>query len=142
RNTTRACDGAVRAMLMSLERLLREERKHQAAGRVADAKKTFRQFLERAARSAPNDPNLAFQCAHVAHLLGQTDTSIKYLRLVARLQPSNAQALIELGRLLGESGKLDEAIELFQRAATLHGPDEPHAHHNLGVAHLQRGEAA
>ena len=59
--------------------------------------------------------------------------------VAARLLPERAEPLINLGLLLEEAGRLDDAIERY-REALRRETDEPRATGNLARAKLRRGD--
>jgi Tfp pilus assembly protein PilF len=63
----------------------------------------------------------------------------RYYRDALKLYPRDARALNNIGALLAESGKDDEAFEKFLLAFRL-GPDDPTSNHNVGQMLLNRGE--
>lgn len=63
------------------------------------------------------------------------------LRQAATLSPNDANILNSHGSVLAQTGQLDEAIDLFQRATVL-DPTFPMAWFNLGGSLLARGDPA
>lgn len=57
------------------------------------------------------------------------------------LDPKHYRALTNLGNLLLEAGRTDEAIVLYERAIRLN-EGFPNAHHNLGVAYRRKGQVS
>jgi len=55
------------------------------------------------------------------------------IREALELSPSYSSALLNLGKLLADSGQLAEAVEKYQQALRLR-PDFADAHNNLGAA--------
>ena len=76
----------------------------------------------------------AFAAAQIAHLdAHRLAESIAQNRLALRLQPDLPPALATLGSSLAESGQLDEALPLLERAAQL-DPTNARIHLDLGIA--------
>lgn len=71
-----------------------------------------------------------------ALLLAERDfaSAEKYFRAAIRCDPANAEAYSNLGGMLTDLGKPDEALPLLHRATQLK-PDDANAHHNLGAAY-------
>lgn len=55
--------------------------------------------------------------------------------------PKHYRALTNLGNVLLEAGRTDEAIELYERAVRLN-EGFANAHHNLGVAYRRKGQVS
>jgi tetratricopeptide (TPR) repeat protein len=66
------------------------------------------------------------------------DEAMGVYRRVLALDPTHQDALLNLGRLLHEAGRLGEAEERY-RAVLAHAPGEPVAAYNLGVALEDQG---
>jgi Flp pilus assembly protein TadD len=81
----------------------------------------------------------AFAALH----LGQGDRAERLLQALLRKTPRHFDALIALGTVRGEQGRLDAAATLFERATKVR-PGNADAHYNLGVAltHLGSKERA
>ncbi len=71
--------------------------------------------------------------------LAETETAESAFKRAAELDPKHYRALTNLGNLLLEEGRTDEAIALYERAIRLN-EDFPNAHHNLGVAYRRKGQ--
>lgn len=61
---------------------------------------------------------------------------------VLELEPGHADALVNLGRLLQETGELDEAARLYERALDATGGDHSTAAYNLGIVLEDLGRMA
>lgn len=57
------------------------------------------------------------------------------------LDPRHYRAMVNLGNVALEEGRVDDAIALYRRALDVND-DFPNAHHNLGVAYRRKGEIA
>ena len=75
----------------------------------------------------------------VALRMGRLDVAAESLRQAATLSPNDANILNSHGSVLAQTGQLDEAIELFQKATVL-DPTFPMAWFNLGGSLLARGD--
>ena len=60
------------------------------------------------------------------------------LREAVRIDPRSAEALSNLGMVLGRQGRLDAAIERFLKAISIN-PSYVDAYNNLGFAYAQQG---
>jgi tetratricopeptide (TPR) repeat protein len=76
--------------------------------------------------------------ALVAIARGNRAAAQTWLGSALALYPACVPAIVNTGNLLLEAGDLDAAIEQFQTAIRL-DPDDPDAHHNLGVAYKRAG---
>lgn len=81
--------------------------------------------------------------AFAALELGQPDRAERLLQGLLRKTPRHFDALVALGAVRGQQGRLDDAAALFERAVRVR-PDNADAHYNLGVAlaHLGSRERA
>ena len=77
--------------------------------------------------------------AHV--FLGEAETAETAFKRAAELDPKHYRALTNLGNLMLEEGRTDEAIVLYERAIRLN-EGFPNAHHNLGVAYRRKGQVS
>jgi protein O-mannosyl-transferase len=66
------------------------------------------------------------------------DEARTYLEHAVRLEPANAEALVNLGAALQKMGRLDEATNMYRQALRLR-PDDAGAHNNLGATLEQLG---
>ena len=73
--------------------------------------------------------------------LGETARAETAFKRAAELDPKHYRALTNLGNLLLEEGRTDEAIGLYERAIRLN-EGFPNAHHNLGVAYRRKGQVS
>lgn len=79
-------------------------------------------------------PSGLFLRAQAAKIIGDLDLATSLLERVVADQPNNAQAVNNLGNVLLEAGRADEAIRHLEGAAQL-APDEAQVWVNLGRAH-------
>lgn len=73
--------------------------------------------------------------------LGDAKTAEAAFRAAAEGDPKHYRALTNLGNVLLEAGRTDEAIELYERAVRLN-EGFANAHHNLGVAYRRKGQVS
>ncbi|MDN7492155.1 tetratricopeptide repeat protein [Burkholderia sp. AU45274] len=101
---------------------------HHQAGRLAEAKTLYDAILT----AQPGQPDALHFLGLLACQLKQYDAGIALMEqsLVAR---PDASYFNNLGNMLRESGRLDDAIAHYRRAVALR-PDYPEAHNNLGNA--------
>jgi predicted negative regulator of RcsB-dependent stress response len=59
-----------------------------------------------------------------------------------RDQPDQAAGAYGMGRVLAQTGHLEEAIRILERARTLRGADDYPIDHRLGDAYLSKGDKA
>ncbi|MEW5976496.1 MAG: tetratricopeptide repeat protein [Acidobacteriota bacterium] len=110
-------------------------RAYQAAGRQADAEKSF------ARSSQLKDADL--EASRLLHLCRQhleakdVQQAVEAGHQLVRL--SSVEHLVELGVLYGQSGLLEQATEPLQRAVSL-DPDRFEAQFNLGLTFLNLGK--
>ena len=64
--------------------------------------------------------------------------SIDYYRFLVRLNPSDAEACVKLGRALAVQGNVSEGLEFLQRAVRLNPADDK-GHYELGYLQLLQG---
>ncbi len=85
---------------------------HHRAGRFSEAEQIYRELH----RSRPSRPDVAHLLGLVSHQLGKTPTAIDMLHLATELDPDNADAHNDLGNLLHEAGRPDQAEQAYRRA--------------------------
>lgn len=71
--------------------------------------------------------------------LGDFTDALKSLAVALALDPHHPEAQLEQGQALFELGRFDEARRVYQALAAEY-PDEPWAHHYLGLLAERRGE--
>ncbi len=93
--------------------------------------------LESALREAAVDkPEPYFELAEMQRKLGRhADAEKNYLRVI-EIDPKNIQAYNNLGNLLADTVRLDDAIDLFKKAIELDGGYSADSYNNLGLAYI------
>ena len=103
--------------------------------RTADAVRV----LEQARKTFGDDETLTMRMATAYEAAGQLDAAEKELRKLVSEDPLNANALNSLSYMFADRGlRLDEAIELAQRAVTI-DPENPAYLDTLGWALFKQG---
>jgi len=85
------------------------------AGRVQEAASAF----EEALRTGPQTASTLLGAGLAARLQGRTDDVRRFLVDALKIEPSLTPASLLLGNVLYQSGDLDGAIDVYQRAITL-----------------------
>lgn len=88
-----------------------------------------------ALQESPDVADLHCDYGYFLYSTGQSAGAEASLREALRLQPGHAQATINLGLVVGDQGRYDEAQQLFEKAI---GPAA--ALHNVGMLRLRAGE--
>ncbi|MGH9471594.1 MAG: sulfatase-like hydrolase/transferase [Terriglobales bacterium] len=101
------------------------------------ARVTYTQLIA----AAPYYSTAYAELAHTESLLGHRAAAERLYRKNFALDPSNGRALRELGLLLLEDGKMDEAQADLQRALALQ-PGDPYALNGLGQIQARQGDFA
>ncbi|WP_322027020.1 tetratricopeptide repeat protein [Burkholderia sp. BCC1977] len=101
---------------------------HHQAGRLAEAKTLYDAILT----AQPGQPDALHFLGLLACQLKQYDAGIALMERSLVERP-DASYFNNLGNMLRESGRLDDAIAHYRRAVGLR-PDYPEAHNNLGNA--------
>lgn len=120
--------------MASLRQKLAGAKRHQQAGRKAQAEQIYKQIL----RTDPNQPDALQFVGLCAYESGRVDEAVDYLQRAAKSQPSNAFIRTNLGTVLQHRGQFEEAIACYRRALEIN-PNLPHAHNNLGAALKKSG---
>ena len=81
------------------------------------------------------------QCGTARVLLGDAEAAEHAFREAVASDPKHYRALTNLGNVLLEAGRIDEAIPFYERALVLN-EDFANAHHNLGVAYRRKGQVS
>ena len=147
---------------------------HYALGMVWKARGISRKARESFERSLELEPRSLAALEQLVHLLREEermDEAERRLRAALRERPDAPQLLADLGLILGDQMRYDEAIGLFDRApnylpainrkallldqigdrarsrellerALALAPDDPNVHYNLGLHHLKHGDFA
>ncbi|WP_157659814.1 tetratricopeptide repeat protein, partial [Burkholderia ubonensis] len=101
---------------------------HHQAGRLAEAKALYDAILT----AQPGQPDALHFLGLLACQLKQYDAGIALMQRSLVERP-DASYFNNLGNMLRECGRLDDAIAHYRRAVALR-PDYPEAHNNLGNA--------
>jgi predicted O-linked N-acetylglucosamine transferase (SPINDLY family) len=100
---------------------------HHQAGRLQAAEQIYRQILA----VEPNQADAIHLLGVLAHQVGQHGIAVEYIARAIRLKGDSAAFHNNLGTVLKEQKKLDEAAACHRRALELK-PDFAEAHNNLG----------
>ena len=153
----------------AVQNLFDDARRHHQAGRLSEAERTYRQFLE----VNPRQPDALYLLGIIAdqsgrhaaavNLIGQAiglrgdvpvyhnslgialgglgrfGEAATHYKRALTLKPDFVDAHFNLGNVLQEQGRLDEAIAHYQRAVALK-PGYAEAHNNLGNSLKQQGK--
>lgn len=87
-------------------------------GRVTEALQVSEQLV----RHVPNSPRAHSQRSEILRLLGSKLAAIEELRLACGLNRYGAWDAMQLGDLYAETGRLEEAIEVYRRALEQNDP--------------------
>ncbi|AHM56217.1 hypothetical protein EAL2_c09180 [Peptoclostridium acidaminophilum DSM 3953] len=71
--------------------------------------------------------------------LGEVEEAKLYFGDILKLDPNNADAMVELGLCSAVNGELDDSLSYFEKALGLR-PDNPEILCNIGMTHLSRGD--
>src|SRR5262245_17398825 len=82
---------------------------HQA-GRLQDAEQVYRRILN----SDPQDPRAWHLLGVISWQSGKQELAVEYIMRALELRPDYAEANANLGNVLKEQGKLDQAISYFR----------------------------
>jgi Tfp pilus assembly protein PilF len=110
---------------------------HYRQGRYPAA----RELLAAALQAEPNNPQLWHIAGNVAKALGDQDAAECSWRQSLTLDPTFAEAHYNLGVLLQETHRMEEAGACYQ-AALLRPAWHPRALNNLGTVHTKAGNSA
>lgn len=120
--------------LSGLERL----RIEAFGARIDGQNEREREILEKIRRRYPRDTESIFGLHRLAYLAGDTDKAIEYMREVIAIDPGNFLVYNQLGYMLAELGRWDEATDAFQRYAFI-SADEANPHDSLGELYERLG---
>jgi len=104
-------------------------------GRFEEASAIFNGLLE-----SGDEWVIHHSLAGTYQAMGKKDLAEDEYRAVLRRRPGFVPALCDLGLLLAQNRRLDEAMDLYRTALRL-SPGSPRARYNLALAHLDRGES-
>lgn len=102
------------------------------SGKLAEAKRA----IQRAIEINPVNADFHLTAANIEQDLGNPGVSVEILRQTLRLRPSFAQAQNNLGIVLSELGKIDEADAAFAEAIRLN-PQYARAYANRAAAQIR-----
>lgn len=80
-------------------------------------------------------PQVFFDLALILHQKKNIEEAIRYYRTAVQAAPDYADAWLNMGSALAESGGLEEAVAAYRRAVALQ-PNNPAAYNNLGLTLL------
>lgn len=104
------------------------------AGRLAEARDAYGRVI-----ATRPDHGTARHCLGVLELsLGNPRAAVAHLDTAARLEPSNAAVIIDLGRALLADGRLEPAGRAFEAALALTG-EHPEIRFHLGLVRERQG---
>ncbi|MEL6345913.1 MAG: tetratricopeptide repeat protein [Myxococcota bacterium] len=99
-----------------------------AAGRPDDAL----QALDRAAKIAPDEPEIRFDQALIFQEAGRLEDAVTHWRAGLDISPRTTEAWMHLGGSLYEMGRLVDAERAYHQATEV-DPEDPMAHFNRGL---------
>jgi tetratricopeptide (TPR) repeat protein len=107
------------------------------SGRYGDARRAFREVLER------NDGYLDayINLARLERLTGDPEVGAEVLQRAHERFPGSGEVLTNLGLVYQDMGRLDDAVDAYRRGLELH-PADFGAAFNLGLIHMKREEYA
>ncbi|WP_175798718.1 tetratricopeptide repeat protein [Burkholderia ambifaria] len=111
-----------------IQQALQEALAHHQAGRLREAKTLYDAILH----AQPGQPDAMHFLGLLACQLKQYDAGLALMERSLAARP-DASYFNNLGNMLRECGRLDDAIAHYRRAVALR-PDYPEAHNNLGNA--------
>jgi tetratricopeptide (TPR) repeat protein len=103
-----------------LEEHLTVARKARAAGKHADASAAYL----RALALSPDSPFVYRELAEVERAVGDATNALEHARSAARLDPSDASALVLIGEILESRGDMAGATEAYQKAQAIDASPE------------------
>ena len=110
-------------------------REHQA-GRLDAAEQIYRQVLE----IEPEQFDALHLLGLICHATGRHATAFDLLARAVRRKPDFPDIHFNLGKVLQEQGRLDDAVASYRRGLLL-GPDRPERYHfNLGDVLREQGQ--
>ncbi len=99
-----------------------------------------RKMLEAALKKKPDHKPLLFRLAQLAEQDGKNDVAEQHLRQILKVDPNDADAQIELSKLLFNRGDISGALATTQHLLA-HQPDQPDALYNLGAVYANLGNS-
>ena len=122
-------------MAESIDVLVREAVALQQAGRYADV----RRLCERILAAQPGHPEALHLCALAFYREADFAAAIERLGKAIEAAPRNPIYHANLGNILKDAGRRDDAVAAYRRALEL-DPRQVAARNNLGVMLLERGD--
>lgn len=117
------------------EALVAAQRMHRA-GHLAEAEQVYRALLEH----CPGHPDALHFLGVLRHQRGDSDAA-GLIRQAIDALPGEPGPWNNLGNVLAESGRTDDALDAWRRCLAL-APDFADTHNNVGTLHRLRGEWA
>jgi tetratricopeptide (TPR) repeat protein len=108
---------------------------HQQAGRLTEAEVCYQRVLA----SQPDHADALHLLGVVAHQVRRHDLAVELIGQAIKRNGQNPIYLSNLGVVLKDQGKVDDAITAYRHAISLK-PDYAEAHSNLGYALWEKGE--
>ncbi|MEE2567021.1 tetratricopeptide repeat protein [Hyphobacterium marinum] len=98
-------------------------------------------FYERSYRADPTSPDIYQSLAMVAWKLGMLEAAEKFLRLFCQMLPAEPNGPINLGGVLRDQGRFEDAIEVI-RAGIYAKPDHADLWNAMGTVLIESGDPA
>ncbi len=95
--------------------------------------------LEEELRKNPGHPPILLRLAEIASAEGKAKDAINYLRQAVEADSKNADARLELGRALHDTGDIEGAIQETTKLVKDH-PDNVDGLYNLGAIYANQGK--
>lgn len=93
--------------------------------------------VERKLRATPTDSMLVISAANLAYDLGDFENAARHYRtFLEKIDPKNAQVIIDYGFVLFQLGKVDEGIAKVEGVVKIQ-PTNQTALFNLGIMHIR-----
>jgi predicted O-linked N-acetylglucosamine transferase (SPINDLY family) len=108
--------------------------RHQRAGRLEQAAKSYRQVLA----DDPRQPEALHLMGVIAHKLGNLDDAVELIAESLRIEPANVSAMNNLAGVLQDQRRLPEALEFYD-AAIQASPKAAYLHCNRGIVLKELG---
>jgi tetratricopeptide (TPR) repeat protein len=109
----------------------------QQQGKINEAISNYRQATE---QQMPNPSDLHINWANALAKNREYEEAEAHLRRAIKIKPTYAPAYYNLGNLLQQQGKLNEAISNYRQALELRMPNPYDVHLNLAIALAQNRE--
>jgi tetratricopeptide (TPR) repeat protein len=105
------------------------------AGRAAEARRHYEDVL----RFRPDDAKALHYYGVLRHALGDTQTAVLLIRRSLRQTRTDSQAWLNLGQILLEQERLDDALDAFRNAARF-DCDLADAWYSIGICQQRLGD--